>query len=444
MTRNNIALTTGVLIVSIVGNSLGQTADCSGDKKRTSVFFVNGMFSPEDIAQSNRNALIRLTQSDLQNAVGADGVITFDLAYNQNEPAWEQLIEVYSQKEGDDLAAFWRMMNGNTALPDWLKQSIGDATKADVAAQSAARPFTNDEDLAEHLVSYRAALDLHAKLVIVSHSQGNLYANAAYAALLAQKAEYGTATGVVGVASPAATVAGAGAVGPYTTFSEDWVINAVRFLYPNTLPANATIGTSTVDSLGHGFQTAYLTVPEARAAIARNVVNVESGLVPTPKPETGTDPSCLPTVSDITDPADCASALAGSCVDKFFGTCFDPAGTCSMQPTGAASSGNLIALNSPTWSNGARVEMAADITNPTAPIVNLSVLSSQGSVCATGVSSYQGAGCTAEAVYQAGGKSLSICAHEDGTADVTCPDGTVIGLPTESCLFARRGAAVCQ
>ena len=81
-----------------------------------------------------------------------------------------------------------------------------------------------------------------------------------------------------------------------------------------------------LDTLGHGFQTAYLTVREARATIARNVVNVESGLVPVPKTETGTDPACLPEVIEISDPANCASTLADSCVDKFFGPCFDPSG----------------------------------------------------------------------------------------------------------------------
>lgn len=428
---------------SVAGWSMAEEPDCAGEKKRSSVFFVNGMFTTQREAMRNEDALRGLAQSELQNAVGADGVVTFDTAYNQNEPAWEQLIEVYSQKAGDDLSAFWRMMNGNTVLPDWLKQSIGDATKSDIAAQSAAQPFTNDEDLAQHLVSYRAALDSHAKLVIVSHSQGNLYANAAYAALAAQKTEYGAATGVVGVASPASTVASMAGGAPYTTFSEDWVVNAVRFLYPNTLPANATIGTHTVDSLGHGFQTAYLSVPDARTMILSNVRAVEGALVPVPKPETGTDPACLPVVNDTVDPSDCASALGGTCVDNFFGPCWDPSGSCSMTPASASASGSLVSMNSPEWTNGARLDMAVDVTNPTAPAVHFTVLSSNGTVCATGLSRNASSECAAEIIYQSSSKSLSICAHADGTADVTCPDGTVIPLPTENCLFAKNGASMC-
>ena len=425
------------LALSVAHRSIAQTVDCSGDKKRISVFFVNGMFTTEDTAAKNRAALEELTKPDLQSAVGTDGILTFEIAHNQNEPAWEQLVQVYAQKEGDDLSVFWRMINGNTLLPDWLKQAISDATGANMA--SASQPFTNDADLAQHMQSYRAALDLHAKLVIVSHSQGNFYANAAYTALASEKPEYGAATGVIGVASPASMVAGGG---PYATFSEDWVINAVRFLYPNTLPANATTGTTPVDGLGHGFLTAYLAVPDARATILRNVVQVESGLVPVPKPETGTDPSCLPLA--VQDPADCAAALAGSCVDKFFGTCWDPSGNCSISTSTVSTSANLIALGAPIWSNGARINMAVDITNLDAPNVTISVVGSTGQVCATGVSQTGEGACLAEAVYQAGGKSLSICGHEDGTAELTCPDGTVIDLPTQNCAFSKTNAANCQ
>jgi len=431
------SLVVTALALSVAQRSVAQTADCSADKKRISVFFVNGMFTPEDVADAHAQALETLTESDLQNAVGTDGIVTFDIAYNQNEPAWEQLVQVYAQKAGDDLSAFWRMINGNSLLPDWLKQAITDSNGANMA--SASQPFTNDADLAQHMQSYRAALDHHAKLVIVSHSQGNFYANAAYSALASEKPEYATATGVVGVASPASLVAGGG---PYTTFSEDWVINAVRFLYPNTLPANATTGTTPVDTLGHGFQTAYLAVPDARATILRNVVQVESGLVPVPKPETGTDPACLPLV--VEDRADCATALEDSCVDKFFGTCWDPSGSCSISTSTAPTSGDLIALGAPVWSNGARINMAADMTNLDAPKVVISVVGSTGQVCATGVSQSGAGACLAEAVYQAGGKSLSICGHEDGTAELTCPDGTIIDLPTQNCAFSKTNADDCQ
>jgi len=171
-------------------------------------------------------------------------------------------------------------------------------------------------------------------------------------------------------------------------------------------------------------------------------VQVESGLLPIPKPDTSTDPTCLPLV--VEDPADCAAALAGSCVDKFFGTCWDPSGSCSILTSTVPTSASLIAVGAPVWSNGARINMAADITNIDEPSVVISVVGSTGQVCATGVSQAGGGSCLVEAIYQAGGKSLSICGHEDGTAELTCPDGTVIDLPTQNCAFSKTNAANCQ
>jgi len=177
-----------------------------------------------------------------------------------------------------------------------------------------------------------------------------------------------------------------------------------------------------------------MVVPDSRNQILSNVLTVERRLVPVPKPATGLDPTCLPL---ITDPADCADALAGSCVDRFFGTCWDPSGSCSTLTSTTSTSANIIALGAPVWSNGARINMAADMTNPDSPTVVVSVVGSTGNICATGVSQVKDGACFAEAIYQARGNSLSICAHEDGTAKLTCPEGTVINLPTENCVFSK-------
>ena len=97
-------------------HSLAQTADCSPDKERTAVYFVNGMFTDESDAQKNLLSLRGLAKVALQNTVGPDGSVIFQNAYNENEPAWEQLVQVYAQKAGDDLSMFWRMMAGNASL----------------------------------------------------------------------------------------------------------------------------------------------------------------------------------------------------------------------------------------------------------------------------------------------------------------------------------------
>ena len=162
------------------------------------------------------------------------------------------------------------MMNGNTLLPDWLKQAISDATGARTWPVSP-QPFANDADLALH-ASYRKLYRSACQTCHCFPFSGKfLCQRCLFCACFREALQIWCSHGGVGVLRPHSTVAGVVDGGPYTTFSEDWVINAVRFVYPNTLPANATTGTTPVDSLGHGFQTAYLAVPDARATILRNV-----------------------------------------------------------------------------------------------------------------------------------------------------------------------------
>ena len=66
------------LTLSVTQQSGAQTVDCTGEQKRTGVFFVNGMFTTEANAAQNRLALRTLTEPDLQSAVGTGGILTFD------------------------------------------------------------------------------------------------------------------------------------------------------------------------------------------------------------------------------------------------------------------------------------------------------------------------------------------------------------------------------
>jgi len=73
----------------------------------------------------------------------------------------------------------------------------------------------------------------------------------------------------VGVATPATRVAGGGA---YTTFDDDRVINAVRRLYPTTLPANVTNADGAeLDFLGHNFVAGYLKSATSRSKIIDDI-----------------------------------------------------------------------------------------------------------------------------------------------------------------------------
>lgn len=93
-------------------------------------------------------------------------------------------------------------------------------------------------------------------VLLIAHSQGNLFANKMYELLTDKEKEK---FAMVSVATPAGTVAKGGG---YTTLHDDWVIKGI----PNSLSSNA-------DGSGHSFVESYLNNPvyESVEAIATNI-----------------------------------------------------------------------------------------------------------------------------------------------------------------------------
>jgi hypothetical protein len=117
----------------------------------------------------------------------------------------------------------------------------------------------NDGDLALVVDRIRRQRANGAKTLLVPHSQGNLYANSAYALLTQGPAPVpAKSLAIVGVASPAAFVAGA--QGRYVTSRQDLVIWGLRKLLGGraVLPANVAQPVTTDDPLGHNFVAIYL------------------------------------------------------------------------------------------------------------------------------------------------------------------------------------------
>jgi hypothetical protein len=139
--------------------------------------------------------------------------------------------------------------------------------------------FLDDQDHKTHVQAYRDHLRKGRRVVVVAHSQGNLYANAAYRTLFqtASPTDGERSFGIVAVATPAPAVAGwhpevCSLLGCYTTFVNDAVMHWVRQALPDTLPANV-LGSSLPDgdTSWHGFRPAYLHVDEARNQILGHV-----------------------------------------------------------------------------------------------------------------------------------------------------------------------------
>jgi hypothetical protein len=127
------------------------------------------------------------------------------------------------------------MTEAATSL-DALAQRLGPQLQGDclnfaLAYNDTSVPLTFDSDVVDANVrSYRAELALTNKVILVAHSNGNVYADEAYGRLTPAER---TSVGVVAVATLLGSVPGDG---PYVTLVEDTFVLG----FPGHLPANTT------------------------------------------------------------------------------------------------------------------------------------------------------------------------------------------------------------
>jgi hypothetical protein len=135
--------------------------------------------------------------------------------------------------------------------------------------------LTFDSDVVDANVrAYRAELALTNKVILVAHSNGNVYADEAYDRLTPGER---TSVGVVAVATLLGSVPGGG---PYVTLVEDGFVA----LFPGALPPNTTnTGGICPQGLGcHAFVDFYLNGEVSGPRIVQDVSETIPGLVRAP------------------------------------------------------------------------------------------------------------------------------------------------------------------
>ncbi|QBC43093.1 hypothetical protein [Iodobacter fluviatilis] len=209
------------------------------------VIFINGVQSTFDDSVASMLVL----KGNLK-AKKLDKNFVYGNAYNTSNGFFSDLWQVFQQKnnETQDAKNFWRMLDGGTAQAGWMSQAIYD--KYLNAFSNSSMP-----ELPEHLKIYRQYLAEGRKLVLVAHSQGNLYANAEQNMLISGPKNMQGKVSSVGTASPAQYLMPGSS---YITSSWDQVINGLR-LIKTTLPPNISIGFHpTQDITGHSFVKIYM------------------------------------------------------------------------------------------------------------------------------------------------------------------------------------------
>lgn len=188
-----------------------------------SVVYINGIWTTD----------AKSAAFELQRAIGTthNGQrVKVSIAYNKTHGKTSDLADVFRQKlnEYPGVAAEL-LIKGLTSgiglgLPDPLVEFIHSYNIGKI--RDAGNVGYSDEDLRDIVGFIRGSITENQKILLVPHSQGNLYANSAYAALTSgSDAIPESSIKIVGIASPAAYVGGNG---DYVSSTNDLVINGLR------------------------------------------------------------------------------------------------------------------------------------------------------------------------------------------------------------------------
>lgn len=276
--------------------SLEDTAQCTSSYV---VYSLNG------INNSDINALIGRTQT-IRKMLGdtyENEPIKYYVSYNPADDLWRDLLEVFEQKLLEDPTLKWqlffRFASGKfissslkIALEDFFNIDGSHKLAQGIAKLSSPQAYL-DPTVQKHSLTYKQSLLAGNRIMLVSHSQGNLYANAVYDNLQRSNSSGSydlNAFGIAGVASPANfVVTGDG----YVTSDTDHVIDALRLLVPAILPSNNNeVPFLTLnDLLGHGFEEIYVSkdFPNIRGQV-KNVMFATLSRISTVAPSLATGP----------------------------------------------------------------------------------------------------------------------------------------------------------
>ena len=249
---------------------LTQPACQDAAAPRTAIYFVNGVTTTLDEARLNGGKLELEFLSKLPTMAPFVQAMChlFFLNINPTSGAVSDFLEAGQQRLGVAPTTFWRGLEGlKLFTPEMIAQAlqgpIADANQIDQAT------------IQRHAAAYREQITAPScrRVLVVPHSQGNLYSNASFDEVFGQVPSPRAGTlKIVGVATPADVVRGSGL---YRTSSTDALIRVIRLVLSGTLPANTNWGDSPLllsptYSGGHSF-IGYLTAEPSRTDILNDM-----------------------------------------------------------------------------------------------------------------------------------------------------------------------------
>lgn len=209
----------------------------------------------------------------------------FNLAYNFSGGTLTDVIESARQAFGNEwptlLTSFFL---GNrrllSLLPNDQRQNFNDLLTSKTI-QDMVAPVSSNFDLRRQVESYKSDILEGRKVIVVSHSQGNIFANLAFQRLNTDQQQYFS---TVPVASPE-SFSRKSLVG-HVRFSDDIVIIGVavaKTIAGLSLPLNVNDEDNVdVDFTSHQFRDAYLFDTSSREFILNGILSSESQIISPP------------------------------------------------------------------------------------------------------------------------------------------------------------------
>ena len=298
-------------LIGLSGRSVAATSPTCASTG-TALYFGNGVNKTFDQAQEMADDDL----PGLAEEANVTDVAEIGVAYNRTDGLLEDVLETLEQKEAEDPRFGWFLLNnvtgyllrglnvlGTINLPSGgpaLIAALQTIINQGIVDSDSQTGTFYDSDVADQVSAYDQDLAVNGyRVVVVAHSQGNLCANAAHAALVVSDGAYIGSFGIVGVADPAEIT-----FNGYVTSDDDVVINTLRNLGRTVLPANVHVAVNDSDFLGHGFEEVYIN-PQlpARAKVVSLFSTIATAL---PYPSAAGAASCTPA------PGHCLYGLATS------------------------------------------------------------------------------------------------------------------------------------
>lgn len=254
---------------SSLRSRISAQSTCPTTKTETDIFFMNGILTTNDEAVNATDEIKEAYKLPLQRLYSNED-FNFRLLYNISMGLLTDLYEVFLQKENDlrvtpeEAFFLWLTVRRIPILPNIVLTPILEQIVATIISNARnTQESVIQRQASRFTATVTGSLDEGRRVLLIAHSQGNLFANQILASILRRHPSYRESIGMIGVATPASrryTPNNIYPVGyPYWTAHDDRIIRSLSVV-ATVLPSNVNNDPGSTDQrdlFNHAFLRSY-------------------------------------------------------------------------------------------------------------------------------------------------------------------------------------------